>query len=68
MDEVQSPQCGFWLPHGIKIRDFFKIWSARYMSVKAAYEGLVGDAWPDYSILGGAVARLLEMEMDFPSD
>jgi hypothetical protein len=61
-EEVHSPQCGFWLPHGIKIRDFWETWSARYLSVKAAYEGLIGGTWPDYSIAEGAVARLLEME------
>jgi len=61
-EEVQSPQCGFWLPHGIKIRDFWETWSARYLSVKAAYEVVVGGTWPDDSILEGVVARLLEME------
>jgi Peptidase C13 family len=61
-EEAESPQLGFWLPHGIKIRDFSVKWGARYLSVKAAYEGLIGDIWPDYSIFEGAVARLLEME------
>jgi hypothetical protein len=62
MKEVESPQLGFWLPHGIKIRDFCVEWSARYLSVKAAYEGLIGETWPDYSILEDAVARLLKLE------
>ena len=60
-EEVESPQLGFWLPHGIKIGDFYVKWRARYLSVKAAYEGLIGDTWPDYSILEGAVAGLLEL-------
>ena len=53
---------GFWLLYGIKIGDFCVEWSARYLSVKAAYEGLIGETWPDYSILEGAVARLLKLE------
>jgi len=66
-EEVRSPQCGFWLPHGIKIRDFWETWSARYLSVEAAYEGVVGGTWPDDNILEGAVARLLEMERTLSS-
>ncbi len=63
--EVESPQFGFWLPHGMKIRDFCETWSTRYLSVKDVYERVTGYEWPDHSIVESAVARLLKMETDF---
>ena len=61
-EEVESPQCGFWLPNGIKIREFYNILVSRRLLVKDAYEGLMGALWPDSGIFEGTVERLLEME------
>jgi hypothetical protein len=64
--EVETLLCGFWLPHGIKIKDFCKTWSVRYLSMIATYEGVTKNKWPD-SHVQAAVSRLLEMEIDHES-
>jgi len=60
--EVESSQLGFWLPHGVKIRDFCKTWSTRYLSVKQVYESLTGSEWSDCNMAESSIAMLLEIE------
>lgn len=62
LKEVESPQCGFWLPQGTRIRDFLDQWSARYSSVKESYQTLTGREWPDDDIVQTSLKRLLAME------
>jgi hypothetical protein len=65
--EVKSQQFGFWLPEGVKIKDIYKTWSTRYLSVKRVYESLTGSELSDYSIDESAMARLLVLEREIGS-
>jgi hypothetical protein len=64
--EVVASQFGFWLPHGVKIRDLRETWSTRYLSVKKVYESLTGSEW-DCRMAESAMAMLLEIENDSTS-
>jgi hypothetical protein len=65
--EVESPQVGFWLPHGVKIRDLHETWKTRYLLVKDVYENLTGSELSDCSIVESAMTRLLEIEKESTS-
>ena len=62
--QVVSPQVGFWLPHGMKIRDLHETWKTRYLLVKDVYENLTGSELSDCSIVESAMTRLLEIEKE----
>ncbi|KAH0557183.1 hypothetical protein GP486_005025 [Trichoglossum hirsutum] len=65
--EIWTPQYGFWLPHGVSMRDFAGKFFARYCAVKEAYEGVVGEgAWGDSSMLEAAVTWILAAERESP--
>jgi hypothetical protein len=53
---ARSPQCGFWLPYRVKIKDFCESWRDRYLSVKNAHENLTGNSWLEGDLVVEAVA------------